>query len=154
VAPGALPILTLTLIRIVLALFWLSQITWMPPPTFGCPGGLCLWVAQQVQHPLWPVYAGFLTLVQGHVQIFGWFAVLLEALVGVSLLLGLYTRFGGLLGLLWATLWLVGLAAVPGETVWYYLSLVLLNALFFAIGGSTQISTDVIARSRSWWAAA
>src|SRR5262249_14317394 len=54
---GPLPGLLLTGIRVVLGIFWLLQLTWKPPPSFGCPdGGFCTWVGKEVQYPLIPLY--------------------------------------------------------------------------------------------------
>jgi len=156
IARGTFPILALTLVRVALAVFWLSQLGWKPPPTFGCPdGGLCLWFDRQIQYPFVPAYADLVsTLIRPNVLVFGWLVALLEAAIGGSLLLGVLTRLGGFLGMLWSLVILIAMVAVPGETVWYYFSLVLLDFLFFAIGGSTQVSVDLVVRSRTWWAEA
>jgi uncharacterized membrane protein YphA (DoxX/SURF4 family) len=154
VTDGSLALLGLTAIRMVLGAFWLSQLMWKLPPGFGCPDdGFCFWLSREIEHPSSPLYGTFLTtVVAQHPYVFAWFAVILESVVGVSLLLGLYTRLGGLLGTLWSVNLFVALTGVPGETNWYYLSLVLLDLLFFAIGGSAQLSIDRVTRSRSWWA--
>jgi hypothetical protein len=140
----------LTLVRVVLGLFWISQFSWKPPPTFGCPdGGFCLWVNKEIQNPLIPLYADMLrTIIQPNVIAFGWLTFVAETAIGLSLTLGFFTRLGGLAGTLWSLNLLIGLVAVPGETFWYYLSLLLLNFQFFAIGDLHQVSLDRRLRAR------
>jgi uncharacterized membrane protein YphA (DoxX/SURF4 family) len=134
----------LTAVRVVLGLFWISQFSWKPPPTFGCPNeGFCLWVNKEIQSPLIPAYADMLrSIIQPNVMTFGWLTFFAETAIGLSLTFGFLTRLGGLAGTLWSLNLLIGLVAVPGETVWYYLSLLLLNFQYFAIGDRHQISLD------------
>lgn len=145
--------LTLTGIRVVLGIFWLLQLTWKPPPTFGCPNeGFCFWLDQEIQHPLLPLYAEFLrAVIRPNAILFGWFTTMVEVFIGITLVFGVLTRLGALVGTLWSVNLLMGLAAVPNEQPWYYVLLVMLNLLFFAIGGSGQISVDRARHWRSWW---
>ena len=136
--------LALTVVRVVLGLFWLAQQTWKPPPTFGCPsGGFCFWLDQEIQHPLIPLFADFLrTVIRPNAIAFGWFTLVLEVAIGLALILGVYTRLSALVGALWAVNLLIGLSAVPGESPLYYLAIVAVNLLFVVIGASGQISVD------------
>src|SRR5579859_987743 len=154
------PDLGLLVVRVVLGLFWLGQLTWKPPPDFGCPdGGFCLWVRQEIEHPLLPVYATLLThLVTPTVYAWGWFTTVLELAIGLSLLLGFLTRLGGLLSMLWSLNLLLGLAAVPHEYPPAYLMLALFGFLFLTSGGRHGAGLDVrlirprLARRRAtWW---
>lgn len=150
---SALPVWGLTAVRVILGLWWISQFSWKPPPTFGCPdGGFCLWLGKEIQHPLIPFYGQILrAVVQPNVYLFGWLAFFVETATGLSLTFGFLTRLGGAVGALWSVNLLIGLVAVPGETSWYYLATILLNWLFFAIGSADQISLDRALRLRSWW---
>ena len=143
----------LTVIRVMLGIFWLLQITWKPPASFGCPdAGLCLWLNLEAQHPLIPLYADFVRLiVLPNVYLFGWITTIVEVFIGLSLLLGLFTRFGALVGTLWSINLLIGLANVPNEQGWYYAFLIMLNLLFLALGASGQLSVDRARGWRSWW---
>ncbi len=144
---------TLTGIRVALGIFWLLQLTWKPPPTFGCPsGGFCFWLDQEIQHPLIPLYATFLRVViRPNVILFGWFTTIVEVFIGLTLVFGVLTRVGALVGTLWSANLLIGLAAVPNEQPWYYFLMVLINLVFVAIGGSGQISLDRARGWRAWW---
>ena len=136
--------LVLTVIRVLLGIFWLAQQTWKPPPAFGCPSeGFCFWLDQEIQHPLIPLYADFLrAVIRPNAIAFGWFTLLVEVAIGLALVFGVFTRLGALVATLWSVNLLIGLAAVPGETPWYYLSIVAVNLLFVVIGASGQISVD------------
>jgi len=146
----------MTLIRIVLGIFWLLQLTWKPPPSFGCPdSGFCLWLNNEIQHPLIPLYADFLrTIVRPNVILFGWFTTIVEVFIGITLVFGVFTRLGALVGTLWAINLLIGLSNVPNEQGWYYGFLVMLNAVYLAVGASGQLSVDRSKNRRIWWARA
>lgn len=136
--------LALTVIRVLLGIFWLAQQTWKPPPTFGCPtGGFCFWLDQEIQHPVVPLFADFLrAVIRPNAIAFGWFTLLVEVSVGLALIFGVFTRLGALVATLWSLNLLIGLSAVPGETPLYYLAIVAVNLLFVVIGASGQISVD------------
>jgi len=136
--------LALTVLRVLLGFFWLAQQTWKPPPTFGCPsGGFCFWLDQEIQHPLIPLFADFLrTVIRPNAIASGWFTLLVEVAIGLALIFGVFTRLGALVATLWSVNLLIGLAAVPGESPWYYLAIIVVNLLFVVIGASGQISVD------------
>ena len=69
----------------------------------------------------------------------------------LTLVFGVLTRFGALVGTLWAINLLIGLANIPNEQGWYYAFLVMLNFLFIAVGASGQISVDRAKGWRTWW---
>ena len=148
-----LPRIALTGIRVIVGVFWLMQLTWKPPPTFGCPNeGFCLWLDREIQYPVVPLYAEFVrVVVRPNAIAFGWLTTVVETAIGLSLLFGVFTRLGGLLGTLWSLNLLIGLGAQPDEQPWYYISIVLFNFLYFAIGSSRQLSVDSALGMRSWW---
>ena len=155
-AEGFLASVGLTCVRVIFGYFWLSRVLAFPPPSFGCPdAGFCLALTQAIHNPLSAVYRTILeVVVQQHAVLFAWISTALEAVAGVTILLGVLTRLGALVGLIWSLAFLICLAAVPGESAWYYLSLVLLSLVFLGIGGSNQLSVDHLARWRTWWGAA
>ena len=68
--------------------------------------------------------------------------------IGVSLLLGLFSRAGALLGLLMGlNLWL-GLYSAPGEWPWTYMFLVMIQALFVIDPPGRVLGADALLRHR------
>ncbi len=143
------PDLVLTAVRVLLGIFWILQLTWKPPPNFGCPnGGFCFWLDQEIQYPVIQLYANVVAaLVRPNAYLFGWITTFVELFIGVLLVLGKYTRLGALVGVLWGINLLIGLANVPHEQGWYYAFLVMLNLVYLALGASRQLSVD---RAKGW----
>lgn len=134
-AQMAIPLWPLGVLRVIIGFLWFQQLLWKLPPDFGCTAsrdqGLCDWIGREIQSPLIPAYADFLrVLILPNLAFFGWLIWFAEAAVAISLLLGLLTRLGGLLGGLQALNLLIGLWNVPHEWYWSYLMLALLNFLF------------------------
>src|SRR5258708_22530839 len=152
--PGELAVLGLTVVRLALGLWWISQYRWKPPPTFGCPtDGFCLWLSREIEYPVIGTYVDVLrSFVLPHPFIFAWLAFAIETAIGVSLILGLYTRLGAFAGALWSAFLLLGLLQVPGVNSWYYLAFILLDVVFFSIGALRQLCIDRVLESRSGWA--
>ena len=125
-APRALGIWVL---RVLIGTMWWQQTLWKIPPNFD---GLKYWMrAGGGSMPRSPL--------QGHLvassccPISGCSArwsTWPSLAIGVSLLLGLFSRAGALLGLLMGlNLWL-GLYSAPGEWPWTYMFLAIIQALF------------------------
>ena len=139
--------------RIIIGVLWFQQLLWKLPPDFGCgpagDQGLCDWMRREIESPLIPLYADFVrAIVLPNLGILGWFVWLAEAAIAVSLLLGLFTRLGGLLGFGQAMNLLIGLAAVPHEWYWTYLMLALFCLLFALTGAGRWLGLDGALRSR------
>jgi hypothetical protein len=137
----------LGLIRVLLATLWFTQLLWkLPWANYGCPpgalipaantGGLCDWIGREIASPRWPAYKSFLEGVVAPNM-----ALMLpliwgsEAFIAVSLMLGLFTRAGALVGTLMGINLFIGLTAIPNEWDWTYLMLPALNAAFIVVGG-------------------
>ncbi len=143
----------LALARIVIGVLWFTQVLWKLPPDFGCgpdqSKGLCDWIAREIQSPLLPPYAAFLqNIVLPGLGIFGWMTFLLEASIAISLIFGLLSRLGGLLGTLQSLNLLIGLWAVPGEWYWSYIMLTLFCALFMLMAPGRIFGLDAKLRPR------
>jgi uncharacterized membrane protein YphA (DoxX/SURF4 family) len=151
---GGLAILGLTAARVALGAWWLLQYRWKPPPGFGCPdGGFCLWLSREIQYPYIGRYVDALRLlVLPHPLVAAWLVFALEVAIGISLVLGFYTRLFALVGMLWSLVLLAGLVAVPGVTPWYYVSASLLSLVFLSLGAMSQLALDRLLSTRSWWA--
>ena len=133
-------LLVLALVRIFVGYLWFQQLFWKLPPDFA---GLHRYVVREGLYTLVPGNAwiiqhiflpNFLFLGTGT-----WVA---ELLVGISLMLGVFSRFGALLATLLAIQLYVGLAVAPGEWYWTYGMLVLLGVALAAIPAGRRLGID------------
>jgi uncharacterized membrane protein YphA (DoxX/SURF4 family) len=148
--------------RLVIGLLWFTQLLWKLPPSFGCPAnfavstsitarttGLCDWVGLMSIYSLIPFQASLVKkFVIPNMAWMGWLIFLMEAFVAVTLILGLFTRLGGLVGLLQAMNLFFGVSAVPGEWYWSYLMLAILSLIFLAIPTGRTLGVDAWLRPR------
>lgn len=133
-------LIILALVRIFVGYLWFQQLFWKLPPDFA---GLHMYVAREGLYTFVPGYSwiiqhiflpNFILLGAGT-----WTA---ELLVGISLLLGVFSRFGALLATLLAVQLYVGLAIAPGEWYWTYGMLVLLGIAMAAIPAGRRLGID------------
>ena len=148
--------------RIVIGLLWFTQLLWKLPPSFGCPAnfavstsitarttGLCDWVGLMSIYSLIPLQGSLVKrLVIPNLAWMGYLIFLMEAFVAVSLILGLFTRLGGLAGLLQALNLFFGVSVVPGEWYWTYLMLAILGLIFMAVPTGRSLGLDARLRPR------
>jgi thiosulfate dehydrogenase (quinone) large subunit len=142
----------LALIRIFVGYLWFQQLFWKMPPDFA---GLYPYIIRESQHTIIPGYgyilqhtflnsctslhtasgcAFFVPLAAGV-----WIA---ELIVAISLMFGIFTRFGAILGVILATQLYIGLAYAPGEWYWTYGMLVLLCLVLTAIPAGRRLGVD------------
>ena len=115
------------------AVYWIALLAgivvavraWRADPDQRCGHGLV------VDHAAIPLQAGlYANLVIPNIKLFGPLVYLTEASIALSLMLGLFTRWFALLGLLMAAnLWL-GLYSAQGEWPWTYPFLMVIQMLF------------------------
>jgi uncharacterized membrane protein YphA (DoxX/SURF4 family) len=123
---------------------WWQQTLWKIPPNFD---GLRYWMEQEVAHASTALLSAFVDgLVLPNLNLFGPLVYLTEAAIGISLLLGLFSRAGALLGaLMGINLWL-GLYSAPGEWPWTYMFLIIIQALFVIDPPGRVLGADVLLR--------
>ena len=147
-----------TLIRLWLGYVWVSELGWKAPfngsggGMFGCAAGgfsggklsgLCDWMQREVDHPAIGLFGDFVkNLIIPNFTLFAWLTIIVEGFVAVSLIFGIATRLGGLVGGFWALNLLIGLAAVPGENWWEYALFALGNFAFAIIGMRYNFGLD------------
>lgn len=135
------------LLRVLVGSMWWQQSLWKIPPNFG---GLRYWMGQEAAHAsvgLLSVFVGDLVL--PNLNVFGPLVYLTEVAIGVSLLLGLFSRLGALLGaLMGLNLWL-GLYSAPGEWPWTYMFLVTIQMLFIIDPPGRALGADALLRRRA-----
>ena len=159
----------LTVFRLWSGYLWFSELGWKAPwanAGFGCdtyrfsppPGqqlhGLCDWMQREVQYPTIGFYGDFVkNIVIANFDLFAWLTIFTETFITISLILGLLTRLGGLVGTLWGLSLLIGLVSVPGESVFTYLPFIIPPAIFAVIGARNQFSVDaLLAKNYEKWA--
>lgn len=152
----------LVIARVMIGLLWFTQLLWKLPPSFGCPAGfavttnitarttgLCDWVGLMGIYSLIPLQASLVkSFVIPNLSWMGYLIFLMEAFVAISLILGLFTRLGGVAGLLQALNLLFGVSAVPGEWYWTYLMLAIFGLVFLAIPAGRILGVDARLRPR------
>ncbi len=136
--------IALWLLRLLVGSMWWQQTLWKIPPNFA---GLRYWMEQEVAHASVALLSAFVgNIVLPNMNLFGPLVYLTEAAIGISLLLGLFSRFGALLGALMGTnLWL-GLYSAPGEWPWTYMFLIIIQALFVVDPPGRALGADVLLR--------
>jgi thiosulfate dehydrogenase (quinone) large subunit len=148
--------------RLIYGYLWYTQLLWKLPPQFGCPAdfavstglrertsGLCDWVGLMVIYSELPIQADLVnSLVVPNMAIVGWLVWLMEAFVAVSLILGLFTRLGGLAALVQGLNLLIGIGFAPIEWEWTYGMLSILGLVFLAIPTGRIWGLDAIIRPR------
>lgn len=118
------PLWPIALARVLMGALWLFSLRWKFPPDFASSNQTTLreWLELEVEHAAFGVYGNIIeNVVLPNFTAFAWLIFALELGVGLSLLLGLFTRVGAFIGLLLSLNLLVGLLEVPGEWPWSYL---------------------------------
>jgi uncharacterized membrane protein YphA (DoxX/SURF4 family) len=133
---------------------WYEQTLWKMPPTFtdnpDGSGGLHYWMSEMVQYAAFKPHGAIVNdLILPHFKIFAFQVWAGETFIAVSLMLGLFTRLGGLLGTLMAiNLWL-GLYNRPNEWPWTYFFLILLNGFFLFLRAGRALGVDALIASKT-----
>jgi len=152
------PLWPLALARIVYGVLWWQQSKWkVPSDDFGrkSGGGLWYWVQQEIQYPTVGAYKDFLVNVMiPHWTFFGYMTLATETFIGVTLILGVFTRLGALVALGMAANITIGILSVPHEWGWTYTMMIVLAALFLLTGAGRSVGVDALLGPRLDGAAA
>ena len=144
------------LARLLIGGMWFQQMRWKLPPHFTdnladpLNSGLHYWMKEMAKYASF----GFHRALVADVMLpnFGFFAYQVwaaETFIAVSLMLGLLTRLGGVLGALMAlNLWL-GLYNAPHEWPWAYFFLILLMGFFAALRAGRALGLDAVLAPRA-----
>jgi uncharacterized membrane protein YphA (DoxX/SURF4 family) len=140
--------------RVFIGGLWWQQTLWKLPPTYtdspdGVSGGLHYWVGEMVQHSAFGIQSWLVEeVIQPHFYVFAPQVYLTEVIIAVSLLLGVFTRLGGVLGALMAlNLWL-GLYRASYEWPWAYFFLIMLQTTFVVLHAGKSLGLDAILTRR------
>ena len=143
--------------RFLIGAMWWQQTLWKLPPAytdhpeqpFG-ETGLAYWMAVMGKSAAVPAQADFVNnVVLPHFYLFAPVVYGLEVLTAVSLLLGIFVRFWGIIGALQIlNLWL-GLYSAQGEWPWTYFFLLVLMLIFALHRYGRRLGLDAIIAARS-----
>jgi thiosulfate dehydrogenase [quinone] large subunit len=133
-------LLTLALVRILVGYLWFQQLFWKLPPTFA---GLHSYVVKEGRYTFVPGYSWVIQhLFLPHFILLGAGVWTAELLVAISLMFGVFSRFGALLATLLAVQLYIGLAVASGEWYWTYGMLVLLGIVLAAVPAGRRLGFD------------
>ena len=142
--------------RLLIGCMWWQQTLWKLPPyytdhpdqPFGATG-LAYWMGVEGKSAAIPQQADFVNnIVLPHFYLFAPVVYALELLTAVSLMLGIFVRFWGVIGALQIlNLWL-GLYNAEGEWPWTYFFLLVLMLIFAVhrFGRSLGLDAVIVAR--------
>ncbi len=132
------------LARVLIGTMWWQQSLWKVPPNYA---GLLYWMKQEVDHAAIALQSKLVgSIVIPQIDIFGPLVYAIEVSIGVSLIIGLLSRWGALLGLLMGlNLWL-GLYSAPGEWPWTYFFLIVIQFLFVIDPPGRCLGVDALLR--------
>ncbi len=134
--------LGILILRFFTGTMWWQQSLWKIPPQ---EGGLIYWMKQEVAHAAVPLQSLLIKdFVLPNIGFFGPVVYGFEVAIGVSLMLGVFSRFGALLGILMGVnLWL-GEYSTPGEWPWTYFFLLIIMALFWLDPPGRVLGADAL----------
>jgi uncharacterized membrane protein YphA (DoxX/SURF4 family) len=133
--------------RVLLGCMWWQQTLWKLPPFKE--SGLKYWIEQLVKYAAFGFQSDIVkNLVLPNYYVFAPIVYSIEVIVAVTLILGLFTRFGSVLGAFFAiNLWL-GLYNQPSEWPWTYFFLILLQFTFGFLQFGRSLGIDAILARR------
>jgi uncharacterized membrane protein YphA (DoxX/SURF4 family) len=139
--------------RLIIGAMWWQQSLWKLPPTYtdqpDGSGGLRYWVGEMAHYAAFGVQRHFVEkTVLPHFYFFAPQVYSAEVLIALSLMLGIFSRIGGLLGaLMAANLWL-GLYRAPSEWPWTYFFLMSIQITFLLYGPGFSLGLDALRSGR------
>jgi uncharacterized membrane protein YphA (DoxX/SURF4 family) len=130
-------------LRFIVGCMWWQQSLWKIPPHWDW--GLIHWMQEMVDHASTTLQSALVRdLVLPNVNFFGPIVYAIEVLIAVSLVVGVVTRIGGVLGALMAiNLWL-GLYNAPGEWPWTYMFLVIIMLIYTIDPPGRSLGVDAL----------
>ena len=135
---GESSMLIIALVRIFVGYLWFQQLSWKLPPTFG---GLHTFVVREVTGTFIPGYGAIVqNVLLPNFGLLGTFTFMAELLISISLMFGLFSRFGAILATVMALQLYVGLSNT--EWYWTYGMLVLLAVVLLPLPTGRRLGVD------------
>ena len=137
--------IALTVLRVLLGLMWLYNVSWKRAPDFGkdAGNGLYKFTSYAVEYPVLAPYAWVTeNLILPVFPVFGWVVLIAETALAVMLLTGTFVRLAALIGLAQSLAIGLSVAYAPHEWPWsYFLMIGAHLVLVFAVAGRV-LGTD------------
>lgn len=136
-------------VRILIGILWLTNAGWKAPPDFGREAGRGLYrfTSFAVDYEVFEPFSFVVReIVLPNFTLFGWGVLLVEASLGVFLLLGLGTRLGALVGVAQATAITLSTLNAPGEWNWGYYMLIAIHLVLYATASGRFFGLDSLLR--------
>ena len=138
IALGESSLLVIALVRIFVGYLWFQQLFWKLPLTFG---GLHTFVVREVGGAFIPGYGALVqNVLLPNFGLLGTFTFTAELLISLSLMFGLFSRFGAILATVMALQLYVGLSNT--EWYWTYGMLVLLAVALLPLPTGRRLGID------------
>lgn len=152
---------TLTGLRVMLGVLWVTNAGWKTPPDFGANDKVLLYryVTDGIEHPVLPPFAWLLErVVRPNLGVFGWGVLIVELSLGALLLSGSFTRLAALLGIGESLVIALSVLKTPQEWPWSYYLMIALHLVVFVfpagrhggVDGARAGLTDGRVSSRAW----
>ena len=134
----------LAVLRVGIAILWIENVGWKKPPDFT---SLRRFTVDAVDHPVFPPFSWLVShLVLPNFTFFAWTTLLVEAALGVFLLLGLATRFWALIGIAQSLAITMSVLNAPNEWEWSYYLMILAHVGLFATAAGRSFGLDGLLR--------
>jgi thiosulfate dehydrogenase [quinone] large subunit len=143
--------ITLAILRIGYGLLWLKEATWKKPPDFGMRAGdgLWYWTNEMLKYSIAAPHRAFVEhVVIPNFIFFGYMTLATELFIGVSMLLGSFTRLGAVAALLMSLNITTGLIRHPAEWPSAYLMLIGYSLGFLSFRAGRCLGLDAILARR------
>jgi thiosulfate dehydrogenase [quinone] large subunit len=138
-------------VRVVVGLLWLENLSWKTPPQFGADdnSGLYYFTSLAVEYPLLAPYSAVIEdVVLPNFAVFGWGVYIVEICLALFLLLGLGTRFWAVVGLIQTVAIFLSVGAAPNEWKWSYFLMAAAHLAVLGFAAGRVLGVDAVLRRR------
>ena len=138
-------------VRIVVGLLWVENLSWKVPPNFGADdnSGLYYFTSLAVEYPLLAPYSAVIeNVVLPNFAVFGWGVYIVEICLAVFLLLGLATRFWAAVAVIQTVAIFLSVGAAPNEWKWSYFLMAAAHLAVLGFAAGRVLGVDAALRRR------
>ncbi len=137
--------IAVTVLRVLLGLMWLYNVSWKRAPDFGedAGKGLYKFTKYAVDYPVLAPYAWVTdNLILPVFPVFGWVVLIAETALAVMLLTGTYVRLAALIGLAQSVAIGLSVAYAPHEWPWSYFLMIGAHLVLVFAAAGRLLGTD------------